>query len=352
MIDSQPDLAPLIRRVRGGYLKIQGTWMPYEVVASAPGRRRAPRKSSLPNVSTTTNSAWSVVTPHTTDASFEPHPGALPPSAYTSYPPQYIPFNAHSEDFQQEILPTSDRHSLSLPPSTQRDRAYSRYAPYPDPSPPPTFRLPARENPIALHIPSTDFTKHNSHNISLPPISPAASNRYGPSSAYALPPISALEDLRGVDVNDSAAVLRRLSQNDEADIWPSRSTNNKSSSSPSSSWPSSLALLPSLTHRLSDPAIKYSGGVLSRQRLSVSSSSEDSFSSHPSPISPPSPSTPLTPQSLPSVNSFVGQLPVLRERDQGCQEALSISATPRSRPIDQIDFRLDPDRKEQPYRPW
>jgi len=31
MIDSQPDLAPLIRRVRGGYLKIQGTWMPYEV---------------------------------------------------------------------------------------------------------------------------------------------------------------------------------------------------------------------------------------------------------------------------------------------------------------------------------
>lgn len=30
MIDSQPELAPLIRRVRGGYLKIQGTWMPYE----------------------------------------------------------------------------------------------------------------------------------------------------------------------------------------------------------------------------------------------------------------------------------------------------------------------------------
>lgn len=32
MIDSQPDLAPQIRRVRGGYLKIQGTWMPYEVI--------------------------------------------------------------------------------------------------------------------------------------------------------------------------------------------------------------------------------------------------------------------------------------------------------------------------------
>ena len=35
MIESQPDLASQIRRVRGGYLKIQGTWMPYEVFCSA-----------------------------------------------------------------------------------------------------------------------------------------------------------------------------------------------------------------------------------------------------------------------------------------------------------------------------
>jgi hypothetical protein len=31
MVESQPDLAAQLRRVRGGYLKIQGTWMPYEV---------------------------------------------------------------------------------------------------------------------------------------------------------------------------------------------------------------------------------------------------------------------------------------------------------------------------------
>lgn len=31
MIESQPDLASKLRRVRGGYLKIQGTWMPYEI---------------------------------------------------------------------------------------------------------------------------------------------------------------------------------------------------------------------------------------------------------------------------------------------------------------------------------
>ncbi|KAJ7444101.1 transcription regulator HTH, apses-type DNA-binding domain-containing protein, partial [Mycena galericulata] len=31
MIDSQPDLAHVMRRVRGGFLKIQGTWMPFEI---------------------------------------------------------------------------------------------------------------------------------------------------------------------------------------------------------------------------------------------------------------------------------------------------------------------------------
>jgi hypothetical protein len=31
MLDNMPELSPHIRRVRGGYLKIQGTWMKYEV---------------------------------------------------------------------------------------------------------------------------------------------------------------------------------------------------------------------------------------------------------------------------------------------------------------------------------
>ncbi|KAJ4474961.1 transcription regulator HTH, apses-type DNA-binding domain-containing protein [Lentinula aciculospora] len=245
MIDSQPDLAPVIRRVRGGYLKIQGTWLPYEValqlaqrvawplredlvplfgptfpstclspiqpgygqvVTSVPGRRRAPRKSSLPNVLTTTDSVWSVVTP-------ESHTGSLPSSAYL----QYVPFNAHSEGYQQEILPSSDRHP-SLPPSMQRNQGYSRYAPYPDPSCPPSSKQSTRETPLALQTPLPAITKLNSHAIKLPPISQAGSNHHGAGSVYALPPISALEDLRWVDVDDSAAVLRRLSQNDESDI--------------------------------------------------------------------------------------------------------------------------------------
>ena len=36
MVESEPELAARIRRVRGGYLKIQGTWMPYEVGSSYP----------------------------------------------------------------------------------------------------------------------------------------------------------------------------------------------------------------------------------------------------------------------------------------------------------------------------
>jgi hypothetical protein len=42
MIESQPDLASQIRRVRGGYLKIQGTWMPYEVFSPSSMRVARP----------------------------------------------------------------------------------------------------------------------------------------------------------------------------------------------------------------------------------------------------------------------------------------------------------------------
>ncbi|KAG2750924.1 DNA-binding domain of Mlu1-box binding protein MBP1, partial [Suillus brevipes Sb2] len=47
MIDSQPDLAPVIRRVRGGYLKIQGTWMPYEVALRLSRRVAWPIREDL-----------------------------------------------------------------------------------------------------------------------------------------------------------------------------------------------------------------------------------------------------------------------------------------------------------------
>lgn len=34
IVEAQPEIASQLRRVRGGYLKIQGTWMPYEVGVS------------------------------------------------------------------------------------------------------------------------------------------------------------------------------------------------------------------------------------------------------------------------------------------------------------------------------
>ncbi|KAJ7082709.1 transcription regulator HTH, apses-type DNA-binding domain-containing protein [Mycena belliarum] len=47
MIDSQPELASVIRRVRGGYLKIQGTWMPYEVALRLARRVAWPIRDDL-----------------------------------------------------------------------------------------------------------------------------------------------------------------------------------------------------------------------------------------------------------------------------------------------------------------
>ncbi|TCD61343.1 hypothetical protein EIP91_008570 [Steccherinum ochraceum] len=47
MIESQPDLAPQLRRVRGGYLKIQGTWMPYEIAATLARRVAWPIRYEL-----------------------------------------------------------------------------------------------------------------------------------------------------------------------------------------------------------------------------------------------------------------------------------------------------------------
>ena len=47
IIDSQPDLAAQLRRVRGGYLKIQGTWMPYEVALRLARRVAWPIREDL-----------------------------------------------------------------------------------------------------------------------------------------------------------------------------------------------------------------------------------------------------------------------------------------------------------------
>ncbi|KAF5345660.1 hypothetical protein D9757_014206 [Collybiopsis confluens] len=394
MIDSQPDLAQLIRRVRGGYLKIQGTWMPYEVALRLARRVAWPiREDLVPLFGLTTSQAMvkSSLLRQVGDAHLE-SPACptyqLPPihPAYSSYPPQFSHFNTHPRAEESSYLDSNSQR----PPS----RAYARYSPYSNHQSPPVVT--ARPPQPKLHIPEFSGGKQAPvpahETIHLPPISPATFNSRSAAGGYALPPISALEDLRGVDVNDSAAVLRRLSE-DDGEKWPARTFAQSSSSSSSSSpWPTapahasfplssttSTSSSSSLTHRFSEPAIKHPRihSQSSRDRLSVSS--DDSFfsSQHPSPISPPStsPSTPVTPQSVP----FSTPLPVLWEREcngrhavgLGCQEEHedesphSLSASRQS--ISNMDLDLDgrdressvrveyrrySDNRQPPHRPW
>ena len=70
---------------------------------------------------------------------------------------------------------------------------------------------------ITLHDPALDPRSGNrlpGDEIKLPPIQPLAPPRHVSNPSYALPPISALEDLRGVSSQDSAAVLERLKMDD------------------------------------------------------------------------------------------------------------------------------------------
>ncbi|KAG6865392.1 hypothetical protein C0991_002973 [Blastosporella zonata] len=262
MIDSQPDLAPLIRRVRGGYLKIQGTWMPYEkllfeffrrvawtirddliplfgptfpstclspeqpgygqVVASGPNRRRA-RRNTQPSTSMNPpreqHTNWTVVTPH--------DPGN----------PRHYQHPSTSSTHNRPVSPDDP----ASPASTSRNSV--RYSPYNSHAPYPTKRssFDGRRD-LSLDIPSLSLRDHAGQppqsssrtqeieHITLPPIRHPADSSQSRSS-YALPPISAMEDLRGLHVQDSAAVLRRLKADESssgetsrrADEWRRRS---------------------------------------------------------------------------------------------------------------------------------
>ncbi|KAK0472015.1 hypothetical protein IW261DRAFT_822303 [Armillaria novae-zelandiae] len=247
MVDSQPDLAPLIRRVRGGYLKIQGTWMPYEValrlsrrvawtirdelvplfgptfpstclspdqpgygqVVAGHNRRRARRGTQAAVYSTAVEPAkWNTAKDTSSDDSKSDSRRPLPIySPYPSLQEKRCEFNMDIDTFPPTLPCPSGRRASRGPPP--------RYSPYPPPSTP---------SSRASHqlVPLDSLTSRNSRpieHIVLPPIrnDRSASSKHSSPSPYALPPISALEDLRGIDVNDSAAVLRRLRSDDDSD---------------------------------------------------------------------------------------------------------------------------------------
>ncbi|KAF5342209.1 hypothetical protein D9611_001187 [Ephemerocybe angulata] len=256
MIDSQPDLAPLIRRVRGGYLKIQGTWMPYEValklsrrvawsirhdlvplfgptfpstclspdqpgygqvVANSQTRRRARRNTqaaAVTQIPREPHSNWTVVTPggpanigltvpHQRPSQYSRRP-SHPSVGISPDPSEY----SSSPQYSHRQIDSPDYHNPN------------RYAPYSSHSSPIDRKASVGgRGGLSLEIPPHVLNRPSSakpqENISLPPIKQPEESERDSGSPYALPPISALEDLRGVDTQDSAAVLRRLRLDDD-----------------------------------------------------------------------------------------------------------------------------------------
>ncbi|KAH7929222.1 hypothetical protein BV22DRAFT_1116960 [Leucogyrophana mollusca] len=278
MIDSQPDLAPVIRRVRGGYLKIQGTWMPYEValrlsrrvawpirddlvplfgptfpgtclspdqpgygqvVNTTTGRRRARRttQSVAPVPTASAQPSWSSAPPitgsgaqHNSMTAAQPMPPS--PMMFRDGPSYAHPYRAaHHGDTLHASPPLPHGH-LTAPSTSSsspliRERSRSRYSPYPgsaSSAAPRKTSLSTTDSlsldipSISLHEPEFDPDRHGrlpGDQIVLPPIQPLTQPRASSHSSYALPPISALEDLRGISSHDSAAVLQRLKMDDE-----------------------------------------------------------------------------------------------------------------------------------------
>ncbi|KAF8963088.1 hypothetical protein BDZ97DRAFT_2075995 [Flammula alnicola] len=267
MIDSQPDLAPLIRRVRGGYLKIQGTWMPYEValklsrrvawsirddliplfgptfpstclapdqpgygqvVPTGQGRRRARRstQSTVMQQMPRAPAGWTVVTPNTSMAiahgstreQVAPlHPIHVRSSEYSMASP--YPRGGTPPDMYQysPAQSTMDTRSPSLSVSYDAHRYGGSYASHP----PTSFRKPTAPTKTGLSLDIRSLSMRDSssepalkEDIKLPPIH-APNESSSSDSPYALPPISAMEDLRGAVTSDSAAVLRRLRMDDD-----------------------------------------------------------------------------------------------------------------------------------------
>lgn len=367
MVDSQPELASQIRRVRGGYLKIQGTWMPYDValrlarrvawsirddliplfgptfpstclspdqpgfgqvVASGPGRRRV-RRNTQPIAPSRNVVLWDLSSPRpgpafpmgrqTTSNLVPPHPlyGHQPnriPTAST-HPARYAPY---------PIFPHSTAIGDDISLSRRRSSDGSQLD-TPSPLEPYSFRGEIVLPPIRSH-----------------PDLAAPLRRSSIDTGYALPPISALEDLRGVNASDNSAsaVLKRLRERDDDEdsddsqtCWPRKRSPSASAlnrAPPPSSWchpqPSLTGpphVYPGVSKSFPHSSVlgsrehkrqpRHSQSLESLSTLSVpqSSSADDGLST--SDLSPISPATPHSPAASEPVTEHRSQpLSILR----------------------------------------
>ncbi|EAU85126.2 hypothetical protein CC1G_08099 [Coprinopsis cinerea okayama7 len=399
MIDSQPDLAPLIRRVRGGYLKIQGTWMPYEValklsrrvawpirhdlvplfgptfpstclspdqpgygqvVASSNVRRRARRNTqATAQPPREAHSNWTVMTPG-------PMVGLSFPHSQFSRPP--LPPLAPTPARSPSDYAPSSHYGNQLDPQDARRYSHSPYSPL---ASPPERKSSISSKALSLEIPPVRPSSSKAReDISLPPLK-QPDGADPEMSPYALPPISALEDLRGVDTQDSAAVLRRLRLDDD---YPSSS---RSSTSQDSIWGRRHSLSAHSPHpRSSDnsrfqpylSSRSYQDSTLKRSRSPAESyadrrrasdfSQEDSTSAY-SPISPATPNSSILSHSsfsdlkkLASSTDTRYNFPRISGRDWAPLKGDTdhIRSSYRSGPS---PLELDSDSESSaPHRPW
>jgi len=325
MIDSQPELAQVIRRVRGGYLKIQGTWMPFEtalrlarrvawniredliplfgptfpstclspdqpgygqVVASA-GRRRARRHPQAP--------LMPMITTHDNRPLNGQQVSLHQPSLFAPAPPNHLASQYSSNIYSMDQHSSMERFGQARPPQ-------HRYSPYPAPAsamPPPRKLSASSRGSLSLDIPALSL--HDGPRTTPSPIRPAeqiqlpAIQQPDAQPIYALPPISALEDLRGVDTQDSAAVLRRLRSDDDSYSESSQSDEQQRPNRRSLSAPATKKPIPATLplQRRSLGQIPLPVGRVEYPKLRVSlppDSSHDGYSTcDPSPISPATP---------------------------------------------------------------
>ena len=213
------------------------------MVPSGQGRRRA-RRSTASSVMqmprAPVGAGWTVVTasPTLQNPGHNSMPTLRPVNSRQNDYMMGSPYSAHMRGGPA----SSDSHLLSPATSAaelnhnhmsipSHDGSSSRYANH---HPPTSYRSP--KDGLSLDIRSLSMRERSSdsepppklsENFKLPPIQAPSGGESSSDSPYALPPISAMEDVRGSSAQDSAAVLRRLRMDDD-DYYPraGRSDNN------------------------------------------------------------------------------------------------------------------------------
>lgn len=176
-----------------------------QVIPNGQIRRRSRKSAQNPvmQIPPAPSNNWTVMT---SNAGHSPRDGL--DAEKSSASPQWN--FRHSE---HSAPPPFTRNALTLSPISPVDLYPPQFTSYP----PSAYRkpIPPTKTGLSVDTRSLNYTESSPHNdeLKLPPIQ--SMGEAIPKSPYALPPISAMEDLRGSVTQDSAAVLRRLRMDDD-----------------------------------------------------------------------------------------------------------------------------------------